>query len=60
MDGKEEVKGVHPTHKTRMSDASTFDEVCEICGATDNPLSVRGDNVPYGDLAKPCSGPQTR
>src|SRR5579872_5284053 len=26
----------HPSHKTRMSDSSLYDEVCTLCGATDN------------------------
>ncbi len=25
----------HPSHDTRSSDASTYDEVCKKCGATD-------------------------
>ena len=33
-------------HKTRFSDASTFDEICENCGATD----ANGSNL----LNKPC------
>lgn len=42
----------HPSHKTRFSwDASTFDEICTICGATDE---VPGG---WGQLAEPCSGP---
>lgn len=41
--------GKHPSHKTRFSwDASTYDEVCVLCGATDQ---VPGG---WGDLAKPC------
>ena len=24
------AKGPHPSHKTRMSDASTFDEICRV------------------------------
>lgn len=28
--------GPHPTHRTRFSfDASTYDEICELCGAND-------------------------
>lgn len=43
--------GPHPSHKTRFSwDASTYDEICEICGATDE---VPGG---WGRLALPCSG----
>jgi hypothetical protein len=37
---------VHVTHKTRFSDASTFDLVCERCGATD----AKG----YEKLSQPC------
>lgn len=44
--------GVHPSHKTRTSDASTYDEICVNCGATDQ---VPGG---YGSLAYPCSNPQ--
>lgn len=39
----------HPTHKTRISDASTFDEICVHCGATD----TWGSNL----LNLPCPGP---
>lgn len=39
---------VHPSHITRISDASTFDEICDACGATD----TRGSDL----LSKPCSG----
>lgn len=38
----------HPSHVTRISDASTFDEVCTLCGATD---VVPGG---WGRLAEPC------
>lgn len=41
----------HPSHKTRFSDASTFDEICVNCGATDE---VPGG---WGALAKPCPYP---
>lgn len=44
---------VHETHRTRFSDASTFDGVCELCGTTDNPLGVRGEGQ-LGDLVNPC------
>jgi hypothetical protein len=37
---------VHYTHKTRISDASTFDEICELCGATDRSGS--------SELSRPC------
>ncbi len=40
--------GCHPSHKTRISDASTFDEICVNCGATDE---VPGG---WGQLAYPC------
>lgn len=38
---------VHPTHKTRFSDSSFYDEVCTLCGVTDT------DGM--ADLSKPCS-----
>ena len=39
----------HPSHNTRFSfDASTYDEVCVNCGATD----IAGGG--WGRLAKPC------
>jgi hypothetical protein len=38
----------HPSHVTRSSDASTFDEICTLCGATDE---VPGG---WGKLAEPC------
>ena len=41
------VDGKHPSHTTRSSDASSFDEVCIGCGAKD--ISGAG----WGDLAKP-------
>ncbi len=40
---------LHPSHVTRMSDSSLFDEICTVCGATDR---VPGG---WGNLAKPCS-----
>lgn len=42
------MSGVHPSHVTRMSDASTFDEICVNCGATDE---VPGG---FGALIYPC------
>lgn len=44
-------KGPHPSHVTRDSDASTFDEICVNCGATDQ---VPGG---WGQLAEPCPKP---
>jgi hypothetical protein len=41
------MSGPHPSHVTRISDASSFDEICVNCGATDRLGS-------WGDLAKPC------
>lgn len=41
------MKGPHPSHITRFSDASTFDEICINCGATDRLGS-------WGLLAEPC------
>lgn len=46
MTGKYE--GKHPSHRTRSSDASSFDEICTLCGARD----VAGGG--WGDLALPC------
>lgn len=43
--------GLHPSHVTRGSDASTFDEICVNCGYTDN--SCGG----WGKLAEPCPKP---
>lgn len=48
------AKGPHPSHKTRMSDASTFDEICVNCSATDR---VPGG---WGNLALPCSQPTVK
>lgn len=39
---------LHPSHKTRVSDAGSFDEICINCGAKDKA------GVGWGDLAKPC------
>jgi hypothetical protein len=44
-------KGKHPSHVTRGSDASTFDEICVNCGSTDE---VPGG---WGKLANPCPKP---
>lgn len=38
---------LHPSHVTRISDASSFDEICVNCGRTDSPSS-------WGYLAYPC------
>lgn len=38
----------HPTHETRISDASSFDEICVLCGATDRL------NAGWGWLRVPC------
>jgi len=45
--------GCHPSHTTRSSDASSFDEVCTKCGATD----IAGGG--WGKLAEPCPSSQT-
>ena len=44
----------HPTHKTRFSDSSFHDEVCEACGGTDaaGDLSL-GDPCPATGAPKP-------
>ena len=39
---------IHYTHRTRFSfDASTYDEICELCGATDGIMT-------FGQLAYEC------
>lgn len=43
--------GPHPSHVTRISDASTFDEICINCGAHD---IVPGG---WGELVNPCPNP---
>ena len=40
---------VHPSHETRPSDASTFEEVCVHCGKTDKTGGG------WGGLAEPCT-----
>jgi hypothetical protein len=42
------MNGPHPSHVTRFSDASTFDEICVNCGAHDE---VPGG---WGMLVHPC------
>ncbi len=43
------MSGIHKSHRTRFSfDASTYDEICELCGAHDE---VPGG---FGRLAYPC------
>lgn len=38
----------HPTHRPRFSmDASSYDEICDLCGATDGPIE-------RGDMGWPC------
>lgn len=41
----------HPSHTTRFSDASQYDEICTKCGATD----IAGGG--WGKLAEPCPAP---
>jgi len=43
---------LHPSHITRISDASSFDEICVNCGATD----ITGGG--WGGLRKPCPNPK--
>ncbi len=40
----------HESHRTRISDASSFDEICVLCGARD----ITGDG--WGLLELPCKG----
>lgn len=45
---------MHPSHRTRYSDSSLYDEVCVLCGATDSPHHrVNGIQA----LKAPCSAP---
>lgn len=44
--------GPHPSHKTRFSDSSFYDECCINCGATDQ---IPGG---WGELANPCMAPE--
>jgi hypothetical protein len=55
------MNGCHPSHRAvRFSDASTYDFICDDCGATDNPLGLRGLGQ-WGTLASPCpNNPYTR
>ncbi len=46
--------GLHPTHRTRFSDSSLFDEICVLCGATDH---VPGG---WGELANPCNASEEK
>lgn len=52
LDGKEEEvwpNKLHPSHVTRISmDASSYDEICTNCYATDQAIGG------WGELAKPC------
>lgn len=41
--------GLHPSHKTRIGDASSWDEICVKCGHTD----IAGGG--WGKLAEPCT-----
>lgn len=41
---------LHPSHDTRVSDASSFDEICKNCGRTDS--SGGG----WAWLRMPCPG----
>jgi hypothetical protein len=43
------MSGPHHSHVTRYSDASTYDEICVNCGATDQ---VPGG---WGKLVEPCT-----
>lgn len=45
------MNGPHPSHVTRISDASSFDEICVNCGAHDQ---VPGG---WGNLVYPCPNP---
>jgi DNA-directed RNA polymerase subunit RPC12/RpoP len=45
------MDGPHPSHVTRFSDASTYDEICVNCGAHDHTGGG------WGRLALPCPQP---
>ena len=50
---RQEPDRLHPSHKTRVSvGASSFDEICTRCGATD----IAGGG--WGRLKYPCSKAQ--
>ena len=44
---------VDESHVTRVSDATTFDEICVNCGATDDPTNLGKTHT----LDKPCIKP---
>lgn len=53
MNNKQDVPDKpHPTHKIRSSDASTYDMVCIVCGATD----ITGSG--WGQLRFECHEPR--
>lgn len=39
---------LHPSHMTRMSDASSYDEICVNCGSVDRAGGG------WGALSRPC------
>lgn len=41
----------HPSHKTRYSDSSHYDEICIYCRATDN---LYGSEASKTALSRPC------
>jgi hypothetical protein len=43
---------MHPTHRTRYSDASTFDEICVLCGVTDTS-NDQNEPCTYRHVSKP-------
>lgn len=49
MGDKKYQDQLHPSHKTRYSDSSYYDEVCVYCGETDR---VPGG---WGNLKYPCA-----
>lgn len=51
-----EKKVTHPTHKIRVSDATTFDETCTLCGATDASVITASME---SALDKPCPKAET-
>lgn len=47
MGESEPQDSLHPSHVTRPSDASSYDEICVNCGRTDSVGS-------WGKLMQPC------
>lgn len=53
--GGDDMNSIHPTHRMRSSDASTYDAVCESCGAVDATPATRASDRA---LRSPCKKPR--